>query len=338
MQALRKLLFPFSLIYGFVVYLRNLFYDKGIFKSKNYEIPLICVGNLSVGGTGKTPMTEFLIVLLQDVYKVAVLSRGYKRKSKGFVLSNKNTKVEDIGDEPFQYHNKFDKINVGVDADRRNGISQVLKLVRPDIILLDDAFQHRKIKAGFNILLTTYNDLYTNDIMLPAGNLRDHRREAKRAEIIVVTKCPVTISTLEKNAVIKKIAPKIYQKVFFSTIKYSEILKSDKEEIHLKSLKNKNFTLVTGIAKPEPLVNYFTNNGFDFEHINFPDHHNFSDYEIKKLQKLPLIITTEKDFVRFNNRVKNLYYIEIKMEFLFDDENEFTSSIKNYIENHKKII
>ena len=334
MQALRKLLFPFSLIYSFVVYLRNLFYNKGIFKSTEYKLPLICVGNLSVGGTGKTPMTEFLIALLKNTYKVAVLSRGYKRKSEGFILSNKNTKVEDIGDEPFQYHAKFNNIHIAVDADRRNGISQLQELVNPDLILLDDAFQHRKVKAGFNILLTAYNDLYVNDFMLPAGNLRDNRREAKRADIIVVTKCPVSISKDEKNALIKKLTPKAYQKVFFTTIKYNDLVKSIEAEININSLQSEKFTLVTGIANPKPLVDHLSNEGFNFEHLNFPDHHNFSDSEIKKLKKHPLIVTTEKDYVRLKNKISNLYYIGIKIEFLFDEKNEFSDSIIKYIESY----
>ena len=334
MQALRKLLFPFSLIYSFVVYLRNLFYNKGIFKSTEYKLPLICVGNLSVGGTGKTPMTEFLIALLKNTYKVAVLSRGYKRKSEGFILSNKNTKVEDIGDEPFQYHAKFNNIHIAVDADRRNGISQLQELVNPDLILLDDAFQHRKVKAGFNILLTAYNDLYVNDFMLPAGNLRDNRREAKRADIIVVTKCPISISEDEKNALIKKLAPKAYQKVFFTTIKYNDLVKSIEAEININSLQSEKFTLVTGIANPKPLVDHLSNEGFSFEHLNFPDHHNFSDSEIKKLKKHPLIVTTEKDYVRLKNKISNLYYIGIKIEFLFDEKNEFSDSIIKYIESY----
>ena len=334
MQALRKLLFPFSLIYSFVVYLRNLFYNKGIFKSTEYKLPLICVGNLSVGGTGKTPMTEFLIALLKNTYKVAVLSRGYKRKSEGFILSNKNTKVEDIGDEPFQYHAKFNNIHIAVDADRRNGISQLQELVNPDLILLDDAFQHRKVKAGFNILLTAYNDLYVNDFMLPAGNLRDNRREAKRADIIVVTKCPVSISKDEKNALIKKLTPKAYQKVFFTTIKYNDVVKSTEAEININSLQSEKFTLVTGIANPKPLVDHLSNEGFSFEHLNFPDHHNFSDSEIKKLKKHPLIVTTEKDYVRLKNKISNLYYIGIKMEFLFNEKNEFSDSIIKYIESY----
>lgn len=332
MRALRKLLYPFSLIYGFVVYLRNSLYNIGVFKSTSYQIPLICIGNLSVGGTGKTPMTEFLISQLKNTFKVAVLSRGYKRKSKGFVLAKEDTKVEVIGDEPFQYHQKFKNIHVAVDADRRNGISELQKSIHPDLILLDDAFQHRKIKAGFNILLTTYDNLYVNDLMLPAGNLRDNKREAKRANIIVVTKCPQNISIEEKEIVIRKIKPKAYQKIFFTTIEYSQQLKSNDKEISLNELKDDPFILVTGIAKPELLVDYLNNKKLSFKHLDFPDHHNFTKNEVEKLKKHgKLVVTTEKDFMRLKNRVENLYYIEIKIKFLFQKENEFNGSIIKYL-------
>lgn len=332
MRAFRKLLYPFSLIYGFVVYLRNSLYNIGVFKSTSYQIPLICVGNLSVGGTGKTPMTEFLISQLKNTFKVAVLSRGYKRKSKGFVLAKEDTKVEVIGDEPFQYHQKFKNIHVAVDADRRNGISELQKSIHPDLILLDDAFQHRKIKAGFNILLTTYDNLYVNDLMLPAGNLRDNKREAKRANIIVVTKCPQNISIEEKEIVIRKIKPKAYQKIFFTTIEYSQQLKSNDKEISLNELKDDPFILVTGIAKPELLVDYLNNKKLSFKHLDFPDHHNFTKNEVEKLKKHEkLVVTTEKDFMRLKNRVENLYYIEIKIKFLFQKENEFNGSIIKYL-------
>ena len=335
MQVLRKLLFPFSLIYGFVIYLRNFFYNVGILKSISYKVPLICIGNLSVGGTGKTPMTEFLISLLKDSYKVAVLSRGYKRKSKGFVLANNTTSVEEIGDEPFQYHQKFDNIHIAVDADRRNGIDRLQEIVNPDVILLDDAFQHRKVKAGLNILLTVYNDLYVNDLILPAGNLRDSKREAKRADIIVVTKCPQHISVVEKEIVIKKIQPKSNQKVFFTAINYDDKLQSINKNMSIEHLKDKKFMLVTGIAKPKPLVNYLKEKGFDFDHLNFPDHHNFNDTEIEAIRKSSnLIITTEKDFVRLNNKVDNLFYIKIKPSFLFDGINEFSACITNFLKRH----
>ena len=191
MQLLKMLLFPFSVLYGIVVYFRNRFYDWGVFKSKSYKTAIICVGNLSLGGTGKTPMIELLIGLLRNTHKVAVLSRGYKRKSHGFVLANVNSTVEDLGDEPYQIFSKFLDVTVAVDSDRQNGIAILERDIKPDVILLDDGFQHRKVKPGLSILLTSFTSLYSNDWYLPTGKLRDSRREAQRADFIIVTKNPV---------------------------------------------------------------------------------------------------------------------------------------------------
>jgi tetraacyldisaccharide 4'-kinase len=191
------LLFPFSILYGWITSIRNFLFDKGIFKSYSFDIPIIAVGNLSVGGTGKTPQIEYLIRLLSPNYKIAILSRGYKRKSKGFVLADPTSNAEILGDEPFQIYQKFPNTIVAVDADRKNGIENLLVLnEKPDVILLDDAFQHRKVKAGFYILLTGYDDLFYSDFILPAGNLRESRSGAKRANVIIITKCPKDISKI----------------------------------------------------------------------------------------------------------------------------------------------
>jgi tetraacyldisaccharide 4'-kinase len=197
MNFLRKILFPFAVLYGFITSIRNFLFDYRILKSYSFPIPVIAVGNLSVGGTGKTPQIEYLIRLLSNKYKIATLSRGYKRKSEGFILANATSNAEILGDEPFQFYKKFPNIQVAVDANRKNGIEQLLSQSnKPDVILLDDAFQHRKVKAGFYILLTAYNDLFINDFMLPTGNLRESRSGAKRADMIIVTKCPRDISEL----------------------------------------------------------------------------------------------------------------------------------------------
>ena len=224
MKLLRKILILIVPVYYIVTWLRNYFYDIGIHESISYEFPVICVGNLSVGGTGKTPMIENLIRILQSNNKVAILSRGYKRKSKGFHLATKTTNVEDIGDEPFQFFSKFENIFVAVDSNRQNGIAELQRQINPDIILLDDAFQHRKVKAGFNILLTTYNNPYFNDLVLPTGNLREPKGGAIRANIIMVTKCPNDLSDNEKSKYIKRIHPEKHQHVFFSSIAYSDCL------------------------------------------------------------------------------------------------------------------
>jgi tetraacyldisaccharide 4'-kinase len=202
MNLLRNILFPFAILYGFITSIRNFLFDKGILKSTSFDIPIIAVGNLSVGGTGKTPQIEYLIRLLSDKYQVATLSRGYKRQSEGFVLASSSSNAEILGDEPFQFYQKFPNIQVAVDADRTNGIIQLLSQnEKPQVILLDDAYQHRKVKAGFYILLSSYGDLYADDFMLPTGNLRESRSGANRANIVIVTKCPKDLSDQDQEQI-----------------------------------------------------------------------------------------------------------------------------------------
>ncbi|APQ16487.1 tetraacyldisaccharide 4'-kinase [Maribacter hydrothermalis] len=329
MQVLRKLLFPISIIYGLIVFLRNRCYDLGVFKSKTYATKIICVGNLSVGGTGKTPMIEWLVRLLQDNYSIAILSRGYKRKSKGFLLSDDNTIVEDLGDEPFQLKSKFKGIHVAVDANRRNGISELEKMANPDIILLDDAFQHRKVKPDYSILLSAYNNLYVNDWYLPTGNLRDAKSEAKRANIIIVTKCPEDLPESKKSSIRSKINPKRHQKVLFSYLSYNKKLKG--KEIDLSELINKEVTLVTGIANSVPLENFLQLEGVTFNHLKFNDHHFFTEQEIQLLQKKECILTTEKDYVRLKSKISNLHYIEVSHEFNKEDRLVFEQTLKQFM-------
>ena len=256
MKFIRIILFPFVPIYFLVTWFRNLAYDKGWFKSVSYDFPVICVGNLSAGGTGKTPMVEYLIRLLKDETNLATLSRGYGRKTKGFLLAENNITATELGDEPFQFYHKFkDEITVAVDEDRQHGIAALRTLKsKPEVVILDDAFQHRKVKAGYNILLTTYANLYVDDFVLPTGNLREPKKGAKRANIIVVTKCPELLSQEEKEAIVLKLKPKVYQHVFFSHIGYNDSVLNETEKVGLNALKS--FTLVTGIANAKPLVNY----------------------------------------------------------------------------------
>ncbi len=311
----RKIAFPFSLIYGLVVFLRNRLFDIGFLSSKSYNTPTICVGNLSVGGTGKTPMIEYLVRLLKG-RKVAVLSRGYKRKSKGFVLATPETTMKDLGDEPYQLHKKFPNVTVAVDSDRRNGIQKLESSAKPDVILLDDAFQHRKVKPSFSILLTAYDNLFVKDWYLPTGNLRDSKREARRADLIIVTKCPKLLSKEEKEAISGKIKPKLHQKVLFSALKYDESVKnSSGDKIELNQLKGKKMALVTGIANPEPLVSYLDFVGLDFKHFEFGDHHYFTNTEIERFVNFEVVLTTEKDFGRLQGRIENLYYLEVSHDF-----------------------
>lgn len=320
MKILRKILFPFSLLYAAVTSLRNFLYDKGIKKSTGFNIPIIAVGNLSVGGTGKTPMVEYLIRLLADKYNLAVLSRGYKRKSKGFYLAKDTTTIEEIGDEPFQYHSKFKNINVAVNANRVEGVETILKaLPKTDVVLLDDAFQHRKIKAGFYIMLTAYNDLFYNDWVLPAGNLRECKSGVKRANVVVVTKCPKDLSE-QKMLQIKNKIDIDNDKIFFSTINYHHSVTNNLEEIAVADLKN-DFIAVAGIAKPEYFYEFLQCNTTDC--LTFPDHHFFTNQDINNiLQKANgrKIITTEKDYMRLQNLLpqNQLYYLPIEMCFLKD--------------------
>ncbi len=332
MNLFRKLLFPFAILYGFITSLRNYLYDKGFFKSSSFDIPIIAVGNLNVGGTGKTPQIEYLIRLLSPNYRIATLSRGYKRKSEGFVLADANANAETLGDEPFQYYSKFPNISVAVDADRRNGITQLVSLnPKPEIILLDDAFQHRKVKAGFYILLTAYNDLFCNDFMLPTGNLRESRSGANRADVIIVTKCPSNLSKTEQEQIKTNIG--LDKPIFFSYVAYDDQVYSESESLSVSEIKPISKILLAGIAKPKPFFDYL-NSGHD-EIMEFPDHHNFSESEvvgIKNKAKEKIIITTEKDFVRLKAKIlKNqLYYLPIKSQ-LIDNQEAFDKTILNYV-------
>ena len=339
MKLLRFLLFPFAILYDIITSIRNFLFDKGILKSSSFDIPIIAVGNLSVGGTGKSPQIEYLVKLLQDQYKVAILSRGYKRKSKGFLLLNKSHTVEDVGDEPLQFFNKFENISVAVDSDRTYGITQLKELENsPEVILLDDAFQHRKVKAKVYILLTKYKDLYVNDFILPTGNLRESRRGAIRANVIIVTKCPQNIAPEERNYIIKSLKTKKKQKVFFSTIWYAKSIKSLERSFNIEDLKQFEVLLITGIANPEPLFKFLSEKEIKFQHLNYPDHHNFSEKDIVKINRTfgtiisdkKLILTTEKDFVRLEKKLDNLFYLPIETSFL-ENKNVFDKTIKSCI-------
>lgn len=334
MKLLRYILFPVVPIYFLVTWLRNKLYDIGWKSSKSFDIPVICVGNLSVGGTGKTPTIEYLIKLLSPNYKVATLSRGYKRNSSGFIIADDQCTAASIGDEPFQFYNKFKAIIVAVDADRRHGISELIKQKQPNVVLLDDAFQHRKVKAGFNVLLTSYDNLYVDDFVLPTGNLREPKSGAKRANVIVVTKCPETISDSEKKSIIKRLKPLSHQTVFFSLIQYSEEILNANESLALYQLKGEEFTLVTGIANPKPLENFLDNEGLQFEHLKFKDHHNFTESDILLLKTKERIVTTEKDYVRLSPYFKDekrLFYLPI--EFKIDTPEIFEKSILSYLKS-----
>jgi len=331
MPNLRKLLYPFSVIYHGITQVRNTLYNENLLKSQSYELPIIAVGNLNTGGTGKSPMIEYLLKIIGKNKKVATLSRGYKRESKGFQLVHVNDSASKVGDEPLQFKNKYPETFVAVDANRREGIAELMKF-SPDVILLDDAFQHRKVKAGFYILLTTYEDLYVNDLILPAGNLRESASGASRADVILVTKCPEDLSEEKMKEIEKQLKPLPNQKIFFSAIGYSDKIFSIKDSMDFENIRRKTFTVVTGIANPRSLLKYLRKNEIAFNHLNFPDHHNFTDKEIKKLQSLSEIITTEKDYMRLKDRLPadKLFYLPIQVHILKNRE-QFNSQVLSFI-------
>jgi len=333
-EVLRKLLFPISLIYALVVHVRNFLYDMDVFKSKAFATPTICIGNLSVGGTGKTPMAEFLISLLKEDYKVALLSRGYRRESKGFILADNKSKVGDLGDEPYQIYLKFPEIAVAVAADRRNGIRTLEQKVSPDVILLDDAFQHRKVNYGFSMLLTAHDNLYVDDWYLPTGSLRDSKVEAKRADMIIVTKCPPDLDDSERQRIVQKLKPEPHQQVLFSCLAYSSEFIGDTNGFTVDYFRDKKLTLVTGIANPEPLVAYLKEAGLAFEHLRFKDHHSFTENELRQLRTREYLLTTEKDYVRLKGKAGNLYYIPIKHRFLGEGRKVLEASLGSFMKSN----
>jgi tetraacyldisaccharide 4'-kinase len=334
MRILRRLLFPFSLIYMLVTAVRNFLYDKGLFKSYSFPVSVIAIGNLSTGGTGKTPQTEYLIRLLSNKYKTATLSRGYKRKSKGFVLGSKESNADILGDEPYQFHRKFPNIQVAVDADRKNGIEQLLNLSpKPEIILLDDAYQHRRVKARFYVLLTSYGDLFADDFVLPAGNLRESRSGADRANVVIVTKCPPDLTEEQMHGITKKLKLKLSQKVYFTCIEYDNAVYSDTGRFNVVEIKDMPKVLVAGIAKPKPFFDHLKQSGDTI--LAFPDHHDFTDNELTDLNeqsKDKIIVTTEKDYMRLKGKLPSdrLYYLPIKSRFL-NSGADFDKTILDYV-------
>ena len=318
MRYLSFLLFPFALLYGAIVRLRHWCYNTGIFKEHTFAVPTICVGNVAVGGTGKSPMVEYLVRQLHPKCRVAVLSRGYKRKMKGFVLADAQSTVADLGDEPFQFWRKFYKdIILAVCGDRVEGMRQLLQLpTPPTVVILDDAFQHRPVKATKNIVLTVYGQLFTDDWLLPVGRLRDVVSRVQQADIVVVTKCPPDLSAAERERIVVQLQKKTRPQtpIVFATIAYSEQVYSVAGESPLEVFIQQPFTLVTGIANPQPLLDFLKKKGADFQHIAFPDHHHFTDKELQQLQGLR-VLTTEKDYVRFEQSWEGLYYLPIEMQF-----------------------
>ena len=318
-------LLPLSWLYGLVVSIRNLMFDVGMLKSKTFPLPVICVGNITVGGTGKTPHTEYLIRLLSKDHQVAVLSRGYKRKSEGYVLATKDTPMAEIGDEPYQMKQKYPQIHMAVDKDRCHGINQLMQnMVKPqtDVVILDDAYQHRYVKAGLNILLMDYHRLIHLDKLLPAGRLREPMSGSQRADIVIITKCPRDIKLMDRIGIERSINLKNWQKIFFTTYKYPDQMEGLGE----------NPLLVTGIASPQQMVYDLQKIVPTFELMSFPDHHNFTEQDINAIRTRAAgrtILTTEKDATRLHG-LDNMKVIPIEVDFI-EGKEKFDKMIKNYV-------
>ncbi|TSD67808.1 tetraacyldisaccharide 4'-kinase [Inquilinus sp. KBS0705] len=348
MKYLRWLLFPFSMLYGLVVIIRNWGYDTGLIKSRQFEVPTICVGNLEVGGAGKSPMTEYLVRLLKKDYQLATLSRGYGRQTKGFVTATTTTTATDIGDEPAQFKHKFPDITVAVCEDRAAGIDQLK--TNHDLILLDDAYQHRAVRAGLNILLFDYKQLQQVRLLLPAGNLREPFSGKWRADIIVVTKCPTDITYEQKNRCYYRIAPDNRQPLFFTGIAYQPLQDMQGNPVSYVIDADTTVFLLTGIANPAPLLQHiktFTNR---IIHHNYPDHHPFSLKNISKLadeytactSRKKIIITTEKDAQRLGLQVLQkaiaglpVWVLPIGVDFLGEGQQNFNEIVSNYVRENR---
>jgi len=354
---INKILLPLAWFYGIAVALRNYLFDKEIFRSETFSVPVICIGNLIVGGTGKTPHTEYLIRLLSKKYKIAVLSRGYKRKTQGFVLADKNASALALGDEPFQMFRKFPEIIVATDSNRRRGINNLLALSgdrRPEVILLDDAFQHRWVNPSLSILLSDWKRTFYNDYLLPAGRLREPAKNYRRADIIIFTKCPDCHCTLDPDT-LGQVAELPELPVFHTTFEYKELLPvfpafDSIEKKSLERLKKEDYSvlLVTGLANPSDLIRYLKQYTNNLHSIVFPDHHNFSRRDIVRIEKSfksiknsrKILITSEKDAVRImshsaiQDEIKNfMYYIPVEVVFCREQEKLFIQKIENHVEN-----
>ena len=349
-------LYPLSWLYGIGVCLRNKLFDWGWLRSKSFDVPVICVGNLAVGGTGKTPHTEYLIKLLQkNGVNVATLSRGYKRKSRGYVLADDKSNVRQIGDEPYQIKNKFPNARVAVDENRCHGIEQLLKLENPTVeaIILDDAFQHRHVKAGLNILLTDFHRLLCDDALLPAGRLREPSSGKNRAQMVIVTKCPDDIKPIDFNIITKRLNLYPYQQLYFSRFRYGSLMPlfPEKAKGRITCTGDEQVLLVTGIASPAPLVEEVKSYTPSVNLLEFGVHHDFGEKDLLLIEKHfnllkgnnRLIITTEKDATRLKNHPNlnetlkpYIYVLPIEIEFLQNQQYIFNQNIIGYVRTYSR--
>lgn len=342
----RVLLYPLSLIYGSVVWGRNRLYDSGFYSSVEFSVPVICVGNLSVGGTGKTPHVEYLIRLFQYRYNTATMSRGYKRRTQGFLLAGPDTNALRIGDEPMQYFLKFPELMVSVAEERMTGIPKLLQQ-RPstEVVLLDDAFQHRSVKAGMNILISDYARPFYDDKILPLGTLRESKDAYKRADVIIVSKCPDDMKVEEANEMRRQIQPLEHQHVYFTKLNYQQpynLFTNDKSDIS-----GKNIIMVSGIAKPEVMLNYLREKAKDVHVLKYADHHYYVSKDLEEIKEAyenwqvsdKVIVTTEKDAARLHLHADKLRewnipicVLPVEVSFLFNGGHDFDSFVNRYVE------
>jgi tetraacyldisaccharide 4'-kinase len=349
LRPIRILLFPLSLIYALIVKVRNWFFDRRILPSASFNLPVICVGNLAVGGTGKSPMVEWMVAGLRDRFAIAILSRGYKRKTRGYALAGETSSALDIGDEPMQFYHKFPDVAVAVGEERMVAIPQLLH-DRPgtQAIILDDAFQHRAVKAGLNILLTDYSNLFTRDWWLPSGDLRDAPSSYRRADIIVVTKCREDLTDDGRREIAAEIRPLSHQRIFYTAIRYDHpyhitrrtpAVIDDRVEV----------LLVTGIANPAPLKQWLNDRSRTYYELAYSDHHIYSIDDLQAILRRfnsitatdKLILTTEKDAVRLIKFRQELeawpfYVLPITPRFLFGEEAGFKDIIIKFITEFQK--
>lgn len=349
------LLFPVSILYGIVARIRNLLFDWEVLPSREFDIPVISVGNITVGGTGKTPHTEYLIELLQDEFNVAVLSRGYKRKTRQFILADAMSTVKEIGDEPRQMKQKYPDLTIAVDRKRVHGIEMLKKQKKDtDVILLDDAYQHRHVKPGKSILLIDYNRMLRDDMMLPSGRLREPASGKYRANIILITRSPERLKPIEMRNIATRMELDMLQHLYFTYIDYGDLRPVYEQENARSDAwfreKRSPVLILTGIANPRPIRKYARSISTKLDEISYPDHHSYTAKDIRKISNRyrslgdpdALILTTEKDAQRLQSMEvdedvkKALYYITIHVKFLNEDQEEFNNIILDYVRSNKR--
>lgn len=350
-NKLKYVLFPISFLYGIVIHIRNFLFDKQILHSSSFKVPTICIGNIAVGGTGKTPMAEFIIRHLKNDYKIILLSRGYKRMTKGFIVADSNSTAEDIGDEPLQIYKKFPDIKVIVCEKRADALAIIEKEAdSKTLVILDDAFQHRAVTTDQNIVLTDYSHIYYKDFFLPVGSLRDQRSSMQRATQIIVTKCPENLSEKERHTILKNINYHPNIPVHFSTMQYGKIYNAFTQNLYLPEKKDTIIAL-TGIARPQPFIQYLRQYSENIQTEIFPDHHAFTEKDIQSLidkylalrkNSNTFIVTTEKDAVRlekyksiFQKSHVDFFILPLENSILFQEENLLIGTITKYLNNNQ---